>query len=281
MRVMAQPLSLAAGPVLIFGGPYSNLAATRAMQAEAAVRGIPTCNCICTGDVVAYCAQPEETTQLIRDWGIPVVMGNCEESLGAGADDCGCGFEEGSACSVLAIDWYTYANARVSVESRAWMRTLPHALTFVWQGKRFRVIHGGVEQVNRFIFPSTAHEVKAFELDAADADVVIGGHSGIPFGEKLGRGVWLNAGVIGLPANDGTQDGWYLLLTPTQTGVTVTWHRLHYEPAQEAEVMHGAGLDNGYAQALLSGLWPSMDVLPATERAQQGKRLAIEPLVIR
>ena len=42
------------GPLLVFGGPYSNLQATRAVLDEAARRGIPAERVICTGDVVAY-----------------------------------------------------------------------------------------------------------------------------------------------------------------------------------------------------------------------------------
>ncbi len=35
-----------------------------------------------------------------------------------------------------------------------------------------------------------------------------------------------------------------------------------------------------YALALGDGLWPSMDVLPPTERKQQGKRLKLSPVRI-
>ncbi|MHC5035572.1 MAG: metallophosphoesterase family protein, partial [Planctomycetota bacterium] len=80
-------------PVLVFGGPYSNLEATRALLAEAARRGLAPSRLLCTGDVVAYCADPQATVDLIRGAGIAVVMGNCEESLGSAAADCGCGFE--------------------------------------------------------------------------------------------------------------------------------------------------------------------------------------------
>src|SRR5262249_49677416 len=61
------------GPVLVFGGPYSNLEAAQAIRAEAARLGIPRERTICTGDIVAYCADPGATVALIRDWGIPVV----------------------------------------------------------------------------------------------------------------------------------------------------------------------------------------------------------------
>ena len=63
-------LRLLPGPVLLFGGPYSNLSATKAMRRWAESNGIAPGNCICTGDVVAYGARPEETVNLIRDSGI-------------------------------------------------------------------------------------------------------------------------------------------------------------------------------------------------------------------
>jgi hypothetical protein len=41
------------GPLLVFGGPYSNLEATKAMLAEARRRAIAPGNIVCTGDLVA------------------------------------------------------------------------------------------------------------------------------------------------------------------------------------------------------------------------------------
>ncbi|OYV85079.1 MAG: radical SAM protein, partial [Acidiphilium sp. 21-68-69] len=96
------PVIRADGPVLVFGGCYSNLQATRALLEAAKAHEIPPERMICTGDVVAYGADPQACAALIRDHGIATVMGNCEEQLGAGAADCGCGFTEGSSCDRLA-----------------------------------------------------------------------------------------------------------------------------------------------------------------------------------
>ncbi|MGC8476959.1 MAG: radical SAM protein, partial [Acetobacteraceae bacterium] len=57
-------------PVLIFGGCYSNLQATRALLAAAERWRIPPERMICTGDVIAYGADPAATLALIRDAGI-------------------------------------------------------------------------------------------------------------------------------------------------------------------------------------------------------------------
>ena len=267
------------GRMLIFGGPYSNLAATRAIQARAKSLNIPPERTLCSGDLVAYCAEPVETIDLIRDWGIPVVMGNCEESLAADADDCGCGFDEGSACSVLSVAWFQYANALVKKEQRRWMADLPRSISFQYAGFACQVIHAGVSSINQFIFESDSLVDKSVQIRQAGADVIIGGHSGIPFGQKVEAGYWLNAGVIGMPANDGSADTWYMLLDADSQGAVASWHRLSYaiEPGRQNTL--AAGMVE-YAQALADGLWPSLDVLPDWERQQQGRLFQPESLAL-
>jgi len=262
-----------AAPLLVFGGPYSNLQASEAMRAEADRLGIVPGNVICTGDVIAYAADPEPTSQLVRTWGIPVVAGNCEEQIAAGAADCGCGFEEGSACDLLAKGWYPYANALVSTETRAWMAAMPGAMTFDYAGRSVRVIHGGTAQVNRFIFASES-DVLADEHARAGADLVIAGHAGLPFVTRTPTGTWLNAGVIGMPANDGTPDAWYALVEPDPDGaLIIKTRRLPYDHHAAAAAMRRSGHANGYARTLVTGIWPSLDILPAPEKAATGIRL--------
>lgn len=266
-------------PLLIFGGPYSNLAATRAMQSRALELGIPASRVICTGDVIAYCAEPVETLDLIRDWGIGVVMGNCEESLANGEEDCGCGFEADSECSILAVTWYEYANRRVSKAQRQWMRNLPRSIDFVMAQTRFRVIHASLDSINEFVFASSDQQNRQAQIHDAGVGAVIGGHSGIPFGQQLGEGFWLNAGVIGMPANDGGNHGWYMLLEPRGDSVEASWHRLNYEHARSSSSTIAAGM-RAYGEALSTGLWPSVDILPETEIDQTGQPLQLPSLRI-
>ena len=273
-------LTLPAEPVLVFGGPYSNLQATIALRDEAVRLSIPPERTICTGDVVAYCADPEETTQAIRDWGCHVIAGNCEEQLADAADDCACGFDDGSACAVMAKGWYPYANARVSPESRAWMAALPKTLRFELAGVSFRVVHGGVDVINQFLFASQGDAIKA-ELAKVAEDVVIAGHCGLPFVAKGESKVWFNPGVIGMPANDGSAEVWYGLLEPADGGVRMTTHRLLYDHNAAAASMRRGAYADGYATSLVTGLWPSMDILPPTEAAARGKRRRPKSIVVR
>jgi predicted phosphodiesterase len=267
MRIEVGP-----GPVMIIGGPYSNLRATDAARGISERLGIPPTNVICTGDVVAYCAEPEETARAITDWGCHVIQGNCEQQLAAGANDCACNFEEGSACDLLAKGWYPYAASRISNEMRAWMGALPTTLGFRLAGLEFRVVHGGTDAISRWVFASE-REIIAEECRLAGADVVIAGHCGLPFIARSGKATWFNAGVIGMPANDSTSDVWYGLVTPDDRGIVLSIHRLAYDHQGAAAAMRRSGHANGYARTLVTGLWPSLDILPPREHAETGIRL--------
>ena len=262
------------GPALVFGGSYNNLEATLALRQEATRLGIPARNTICTGDVVAYCADPVATVDVVRDWGVHVVMGNCEESLGWGKEDCGCGFEEGTACEALSVDWYGYSKRHLGDDARAWMRGLPRRLDVEIGGRRLAAIHGAVDLISGFVFASTPWSEKLRQISLSGCDGVIGGHSGIPFTEQRDCRLWHNSGALGMPANDGTRRVWYSLIHPTRDGIEISLHALDYDSDTAARKMRERGLPAGYADALETGLWPSCDVLPPRELSERGTALA-------
>ncbi|RDE24899.1 metallophosphoesterase [Motiliproteus coralliicola] len=267
------------GPLLIFGGPYGNLQATQALRRESERLGLSPAQVICNGDLVAYCAEPQPTVDFLRDWGVTLMQGNCEQSLAEGAIDCGCGFEQGSTCSLLSQQWYRFCMEHTDASTRAWMGTLAGQLRFELAGRKCLVIHGGLSRNNRFLFSDTDEQAFTEELKLTDAELIVGGHCGIPFGRTVAGRHWLNSGVIGMPANDGSRDGWYLLLQPLEgAGLKASWHRLAYDAELAAQRMRLQGLDNGYAQALISGVWPSNDVLPQALKVLQGQRLTLSSL---
>jgi predicted phosphodiesterase len=261
--------------LLLFGGTYGNLQATEALFGEAERLGFGADRMVCTGDLAAYCAQPQETVDLVRHKGVATILGNCEENLAEDADDCGCGFEDGTACDLMSRQWYTFCREKLNSETKRWMGTLPRTLTAVIGKKNLRVVHGGLSVINEFIFPSSADDYLNNELNSADCDGILAGHSGIPFARVIGEKLWLNSGAVGIPANDGTNRVWYAIIEPTEDGLRISTHPLTYDHETAASEMHREGL-TAYADALESGHWPSTDVLPEQETAETGQRL--EPL---
>jgi predicted phosphodiesterase len=273
MTVVAD-LGCLAGPLLVGGGAYGNLEALEAFARLADDLAVEPGNVIHTGDVAAYCADPEGSIDLIATRGWRAIKGNIEAQLARRAGDCDCGFAPGSSCDALAARWYAHADRAVGGEARRWLATLPDNLRFTLAGRSFLVVHGSPSRANRFMFASRPEAEFLSEIDLAESDAVIAGHTGIPFTRTFGERLWANAGAIGLPANDGTPRAWALLIEPRGAAIAFRHLAFSYDHRNAARRMRAAGLPQGYALALETGLWPSLDVLPEVERDATGVPLS-------
>ncbi|MCB0705716.1 MAG: metallophosphoesterase [Saprospiraceae bacterium] len=270
------------GSLLVFGGVYSNLEALLALKAKADNLQIPPDRIICTGDIVAYCADPEACVQLIRDWGIHCIAGNVEIQLRERQDDCGCNFEEETRCDIFSRHWYPYARRMVSEEALEWMETLPHHLTFQFGNKKFRVVHGSYFGVSEYVFASTSTDHKTRNFEASKSDVILAGHCGLPFGEKIGNYIWWNAGVIGMPANDGTTRIWFSTIywAGENSPMEFRHHPLHFDESRTHQKMIANELPTEYAETLMTGLWDNCEILPDAETKIQGIPLVLDDKLI-
>lgn len=255
--------------ILFFGGPYSNVDALTALIGRAKGHGISSDQMISTGDTVAYCGAPNETCQVIRDRGIVTVAGNCERQLALGALDCGCGFDEGSACDILSVGWFNYASQAIHNEHKSWMNACPDVVTLTHQSLRIAVIHGGLSDISKFLWSSSgveefSHEIDLIRTAVGEIDVVVAGHSGITFQRQIGDVTWVNAGVIGMPENDGQPHTRYTIL---RDGM-FRFYDLEYDVDLAEKRMIDVGLIQGYHNSLKTGYWPSEDVLPVDLRVR-------------
>ncbi|MBT8413551.1 MAG: metallophosphoesterase family protein, partial [Boseongicola sp.] len=246
------------GPVVLFGGVYSNRQALLALIDATAGR-----DAICTGDIVGYCAEPNEAAALVSAEAYWSIAGNCERQLADGSEDCGCGFEDGSACSVLSRDWWSFLLKTATPDVVTWLHNLPDIGLFTQHGRRYAVLHGGATFNSKFIWPTTdeadfLYEIAALEQIVGAVDGIVAGHSGIAFQRVIDGRQWINAGAVGMPPHDGRPETRYAVLKNGD----VTFERLSYDVDAAVAAMKAAGLVQGYEATLKTGIWPSEDVLP-------------------
>lgn len=250
------------GSITVFGGGYSNWHAVSAL-----IEARPDAPMFSTGDSVGYCAQPNETVAAMTERGVYGIAGNCERQATSGADECGCGFEDGSACDLLSRGWYPYLLAKLDAESHKRLAALPDMGILQQDHRRYAVIHGGATANNRFLWPSSANEdfereIAAIETMIGPVNGVLAGHSGLAFHRVVGDHQWINAGAVGLPSHDGRSETRYAVLEAGE----VTFHRLAYNHYAARTSMEEQGLTQGYQETLTTGIWPSEDVLPLEHR---------------
>lgn len=168
---------------------------------------------------------------------------------------------------------------------KQWMAGLPRRIAFSYAGRRFAVVHGSPAFISKFLWPST--DVETLEEDwkhlPEGFDGVVSGHSGMTFAKFLsGDRFWLNAGVIGMPANDSTSRGWYCIMTHTGGDIEVSIRSLDFDAKSAADAIYAQpALNRGYADALVGGIWPSHDILPLEEQMATGVPLSEQTVVWR
>ena len=269
---MLKDLGILKGKIALFGGAYSNIEALHALEKTLIEKDInQTLN---TGDIVGYCANPQEAVEFVKEKAYQGILGNVEIQLRDDLDDCGCDFSEESRCDIMSKQWYPFAKQNTSKEALDWFKTLPDQITFTLGSKRVLVLHGGIENVSEFIFKSTPWAVKENYFTTYKVDIIIAGHCGLPFVDSNNGKHWINPGVIGMPANDGQQNTWYGILDENSfelCALNYDWHL-----TQEKMLLHK--LPKPYATTLETGIWDNMDILPETEQTYQVK--AIQPFKV-
>ncbi|HEV8079151.1 MAG TPA: metallophosphoesterase family protein [Chitinophagaceae bacterium] len=263
------------GKLLFFGGVYSNLQALQSLKKWAEENNFLPQNIFCTGDILGYCAQPLECISLVKDWGIHSIAGNVESQVRNNEVDCGCEFESGGRCDLFSKNWYSYIQSKMDLPSKIWLNTLPHHIQFNYGKDKLTIVHGSWFHTSEFIFNSTEWSVKKNNFDGSDSTIIIAGHCGLPFIHQLEQYSWLNPGVIGMPANDGTSKVWFATAEIKDEKFTCQFHHLEYDYKTAKKLMIENKLPISYAETLETGIWDNCEILPIEETKMQGEKIGL------
>lgn len=254
------------GRVAVFGGVYSNYLALEATLANAAARGAEAVFCL--GDLGAFGPHPNRVFPLLIEHGVHVVQGNYDDSIGRGLDHCQCGYTDPRDKHFAALS-YAYTYAKTDAAWRPWLRGLPPTRRIQLGGQQVLLCHGSPRRANEFLWESATSTAYLEKLcDEFEADVVVATHTGIKWQRSLGGGrLFVNAGVIGRPENDGRANVWYAMLEANGGGVRANFLPVVYDHERLAREMEQEGLPAEFVETIRTGWWTTcLEVLPQKER---------------
>ncbi|MDD0852171.1 metallophosphoesterase family protein [Halobacteriovorax sp. GB3] len=256
--------------LIFFGGVYSNAEAFKAFLELMDNEEVSMDRLFHSGDLLAYCSSPKEVIQLIKERDINSILGNVEQQIVQEKSDCGCNFNEGSLCDTLSNQWYQFAKNQIDKKDKEYLSTFSDLIKIRYHQSNILLCHGSPNQISKYLFNSSRPEEfeKTIDQSLSDIDIIISGHSGIPFCRFINEKLWINTGALGMPANDGTNRTWFVELNQEGTTIHYQLRSLIYDFEKEAELMRQNQLPEQYAKALETGLWPSLDILPEKEKDQ-------------
>ncbi len=239
--------------ILLIGDVHANLPALEAVLEDAGSRGFSSIwN---AGDLMGYGAFPDEVVKRLLKEDTLSVAGNYDlKVLKAKEKEEGKNEEQPEVWN--AIRW-TYSH--LSKKSRKYLKSLPEEQRLEVGGKRILLTHRSPSSVE----PETPDESLRELAQLADADVIIFGHSHIPFSRQV-DGVWfINPGGAGRQDDGDTRASYAILQTAP---FEVSNYRVAYDTEKAASTIRKNGLPEFFAQMILQGLSPDAVALELSKK---------------
>lgn len=198
----------------------------------------------CLGDLVGYGAFPNEVIQRIRDRGIPTIMGNYDDGVGFDKDECGCAYKEAEMKRLgdLSLMWTREA---VTLENKEFLRSLLPNIRFTVGGKEILLVHGSPRKINEYVYEDRLPASLEHIARSAEADVLVFGHTHLPYTKEVAGVLLVNDGSVGKP-KDGDARAGYIILEVGEE-VKVEFRRVPYDVAAAAAAVRESGLPAHFA----------------------------------
>jgi len=205
---------------------------------------------MCLGDLVGYGAFPNEVIETIRAEGIPTLTGNYDDGVGFDREECGCAYTtpEDIARGDRSLKW---TQAQVTPENKTWLRSLPRELRFTFGRWRVLCVHGSPRRLNEYLFEDRPERSLERMFADLEADVILCGHTHLPYHRHIGPTHLINVGSAGKPKG-GDPRACYALVE-LGDDVTATFPRVEYDVEAAARAIEATDLPHEFASVLRTG----------------------------
>ncbi|MGE5578012.1 MAG: metallophosphoesterase family protein [Syntrophothermus sp.] len=244
--------------IAVFSDVHGNLAALKAVLEK--IKTQKPDRVICAGDLVGYAPFPNEVIDLVRSEGIPSVMGNYDDGVGNDRPECGCAYkdEEAEALGQQSLNW---TKAHTTTANKEFLRGLPNHISFPAGKYRVMVVHGSPRRINEYLFAEKPEATLKRVLESSHSDILVCGHTHIPYHKIIDGKHLINAGSVGKPKH-GDPDAVYAVLevdesadagTTEANSVRVDFVKVPYPVEETAQAIEKSGLPPAFAHLLREG----------------------------
>ncbi len=236
------PSCVEAMRILLVGDIHANPVALSAVLED--VGGVDAI--LAAGDLVDYNPWPLETLAMVRKHHVKSVIGNHDRDSALGVP------RSYNPHAELSCLW---THRQLSEDMSKYLLALPEKLCAVYRGIRFFVCHGSPRDlVDEYVFPppETRRELLREYLRVTETDVLVLGHTHVPFVEEFPEGHVVNPGSVGQP-RDCDPRASYLIVDVEGQRPLISPRRVPYNVDEVARRIVEVGLPASLAQRLYRG----------------------------
>lgn len=227
---------------------HSNLYALEAVIKDIENKGIELV--YCTGDLVGYGPRPNEVIDLLRNKNIPTVMGNYDDAIGNMRLICGCDYKDEKSL-LLGEKSMSWTSDNTTERNKKWLRELPGEISLSMFGLKIKLVHGSPRALNEYLYQNTPERYLNELLREFEMDVLVCGHTHLPYIKRVPAGYVINAGSAGKPKH-GNPNATYVVLT-SDGGLHVEIIEVPYDYEATAVEIERSGLPGEFAGIVRTG----------------------------
>lgn len=238
--------------IAIISDVHGNLPALETVLIDINNRNIDQIYCL--GDLVDFAPWNNEVIQKIKTLRIPCLMGNHDERIAfdlpivplAKHDQ-----EERNA-RVSAI---SFSKNTITDDNKYFLKNLPRQIQLTFQVglKKINIVlvHGSTRSNQEYIYED--HDALDLQqmMSSIQADVLIMGHTHLPYIQYLPCGLAINCGSVGR-SKEKLKAAVYLLMQVEEDGISLEIVRVQYEVQQTIDGIKKSGIPDFYADFLTS-----------------------------
>jgi putative phosphoesterase len=215
---------------------HSNLQALNAVMRE--IKRAEIDQVVCAGDIVGYGANPNECCHVIRDVATHVVLGNHEISALT---------KDTTRMNPHAAEASRWTSSTLERESQEFLKSLKIESKFEASDMRVAMYHGSVGNATEYVFED---EINEDIVRSSGRDLLILGHTHVPYVKDFGSMMAVNPGSVGQPRDKDPRAS-YAVLDTDSRGCLVK--RTGYDIGGASEAILAAGLPRMLAERLFLG----------------------------
>lgn len=206
---------------------HSNIYALDAVLKDIEKRNVDLI--VCTGDLVGYATRPNEVINTIRKNKVLSIMGNYDDAIGNYRLVCGCDYPDPKDAEKAGLSMH-FTSQTTKVENKEYLRNLPKELIFNFDNKTIRFVHGSTRLINEYLKENSkeADEVMSELVE----DILVCGHTHIPYAKYYGEKLLVNAGSVGKPKTGNPHANYVIIDMKNEDEIAKTLSRVEVEIIQ-------------------------------------------------
>ncbi len=160
---------------------HSNLQALEAVLKDITERRVDEIYCL--GDLTSYHCFPNEVIDIVRLGDIPAIMGNNDLDI-----------VEGRIRGGSPKEWNL---KKLSNENLNWLKCLPDEIVIDKFNRKIKLVHGSPRRIDEYMYEGT--DTTDSLVMEEKADILVTGHTHLPYYCKYGEKLLINSGSVGKP----------------------------------------------------------------------------------